>query len=159
MIEKTLVIVKPDGVERGLVGQIMTRFEQAGLKIIALKMMAVKREHAQQHYEAHKDKPFFHELVDFITDGPVVAFVLEGVHAVENARRLVGTTSPHSAPPGTIRGDFAHMSMKYASEFKRGGKNLIHASGTLDEAQKEITLWFSPRELCTYSTVHEKHVF
>ena len=159
MIERSLVIVKPDGVERGLIGEILKRFENAGLKIIGMKMVWIDRKFAEKHYGAHKSKPFFKELVDFITEGPVVAFVLEGVHAVENVRRLVGPTSPHQAAPGTIRGDFAHISMAYASKMGLGGKNIIHASGTLNEAKDEIKLWFSKDELHSYTTVHEKHVF
>ena len=159
MIERSLVIVKPDGVERGLIGEILKRFENAGLKIIGMKMVWIDRKFAEKHYGAHKSKPFFKELVDFITEGPVVAFVLEGVHAVENVRRLVGPTSPHQAAPGTIRGDFAHISMAYASKMGLGGKNIIHASGTLNEAKDEIKLWFAKDELHSYTTVHEKHVF
>ncbi|MBI2654203.1 nucleoside-diphosphate kinase [Candidatus Woesearchaeota archaeon] len=159
MIERSLVIIKPDGVERGLVGEIISRFEHAGLKIVGMKMVWIDRKFAQKHYAAHKSKPFFNELVDFITEGPVVAFVIEGVHAVENVRRLVGHTSPHEAAPGTIRGDFAHLSMAYASKKGSGGKNVIHASGSKKEAEAEIGLWFKKEELHSYSTVHEKHVF
>ena len=159
MIERSLVVIKPDGVERGLVGEIIKRFENAGLKILGIKMVWLDKKFAAEHYKAHKDKSFFNELVDFITEGPVVAMVLEGVHAVDNVRRLVGSTSPHTAPPGTIRGDFAHISMAYASQMGLGGKNLIHASGNLEEAKEEIKLWFSDKELYTYTTVHEKHVF
>ena len=159
MIEKSLVIIKPDGVERGLVGEILKRFENAGLKIIGMKMVWIDKKFAEKHYEAHKAKPFFKELVEFITEGPVVSFVVEGVHAVENARRLVGATSPNEAAPGTIRGDFAHISMAYASKKGLGGKNVIHASGSKQEADAEIKLWFRKEELHTYTTVDEKHVF
>ena len=159
MIERSLVIIKPDGVERSLVGEIIKRFENTGLKIVGMKMVWVDRKFAEQHYKANKSKPFFKELVEFITDGPVVAFVLEGVHAVENVRRLVGATSPHEAAPGTIRGDFAHLSMAYASKKGLGGKNVVHASGSKKEADEEIRLWFTKQELHTYTTVHEKHVF
>lgn len=159
MIEKTLVLIKPDGVERGLVGEIIGRFEKSGLKIVGMKMVWIGRKFAQEHYKVHKSKAFFNELVSFITEGPVVALVMEGVHAVDNVRRLVGTTSPHEAPPGTIRGDMAHISMAYASKKKLGGKNLIHASGTKSEADEEMKLWFGKEEIFNYSTVHEKHVF
>ena len=159
MIERSLLIVKPDGVERSLVGEIIKRFENAGLKIVGMKMVWIDRKFAAEHYKAHKSKAFFNELVDFITEGPVVAFAVEGVHAVHNVRRLVGVTSPHEAAPGTIRGDFAHLSMAYASKKGLGGKNLVHASGSKPEADEEIRLWFSKDELHTYSTVHEKHVF
>ena len=159
MIERSLVIIKPDGVERSLVGEIIKRFENTGLKLVGMKMVWVDKKFAEKHYSAHKSKPFFKELVEFITEGTVVAFVLEGVHAVENARRLVGTTSPHEAAPGTIRGDFAHLSMAYASKKGTGGKNVIHASGSKKEADEEIKLWFKKDELHSYTTVHEKHVF
>ena len=159
MIEKSLVIIKPDGVERGLVGEILKRFENAGLKIVGIKMVWIDKKFAEKHYEAHKAKPFFKELVEFITEGPVVSFVVEGVHAVENARRLVGATSPNEAAPGTIRGDFAHISMAYASKKGLGGKNVIHASDSKQEADAEIKLWFKKEELHSYTTVDEKHVF
>ena len=159
MIERSLLIVKPDGVERSLVGEIIKRFENTGLKIVGMKMVWIDRKFAEQHYKAHKSKPFFKELVEFITEGPVVAVVFEGVHAVENVRRLVGATSPHEASPGTIRGDFAHLSMAYASKKGLGGKNVVHASGSKQEADEEIKLWFTKQELHTYTTVNEKHVF
>ena len=159
MIERSLVIIKPDGVERGLVGEVIKRFENAGLKLVGIKMVWIEKKFAQKHYGAHKAKPFFNELVDFITEGPVVAFVVEGVHAVDNVRRLVGPTSPSEAAPGTIRGDFAHISMAYASKKGSGGKNVIHASGSKSEADEEIKLWFKKDELHSYTTVDEKHVF
>ncbi|MEK6946637.1 MAG: nucleoside-diphosphate kinase [Nanoarchaeota archaeon] len=159
MIERSLLIIKPDGVERSLVGEIIKRFENAGLKIVGMKMVWIDRKFAETHYGVHKAKPFFRELVDFMTESPVVAIVLEGVHAVENVRRLVGTTSPHEAAPGTIRGDYAHISMAYASKKGTGGKNVVHASGSKAEADAEIKLWFKSNELHTYTTVHEKHVF
>ena len=159
MIQRSLVIIKPDGVERGLVGEIIRRFENAGLKIVGMKMVWVDKKFAEEHYKAHRKKPFFKELVEFITEGPVVAFVVEGVHAVNNVRRLVGDTSPYKASPGTIRGDFAHMSMEYASKKGLGGKNVIHASGSKKEADAEIKLWFNKEELHSYKRVDEKHVF
>ena len=159
MIERSLVIIKPDGVERSLVGEIIRRFENTGMKIVGIKMVWIDKKFAEKHYGAHKSKPFFSELVDFITEGPVVAFALEGVHAVNNVRRLVGNTSPSEAAPGTIRGDFAHLSMAYASKKGSGGKNVVHASGSKAEADEEIKLWFKKEELHTYTTVHEKHVF
>jgi nucleoside-diphosphate kinase len=159
MIERSLVIIKPDGVERSLVGEIIKRFENAGLKIVGMKMVWINKKFAERHYGAHESKPFFKELVEFITEGPVVAFAVEGVHAVDNVRRLVGDTSPSKAAPGTIRGDFAHLSMEYASKKGLGGKNVIHASGSKKEADEEIGLWFTKEELHSYKTVHEKHVF
>ncbi len=159
MIERSLVVIKPDGVTRALTGEILKRFEQTGLKIIGLKMAWVPKGFAQKHYKAHAEKLFFKDLVKFLSGGPVVAFVIEGVHAVENARKLVGPTSPSDAAPGTIRGDFAHLSMKYASQTGSGGKNIIHASASLPEAKEEIKLWFTDKELHSYKTVHEQHVF
>ena len=159
MIEKSLIIIKPDGVERGLVGEIIKRFENAGLKVVGMKMAWIDKKFAEEHYKAHKSKSFFKELVEFITEGPVVAFVIEGVHAIANVRRLVGSTSPHEASPGTIRGDFAHMSMTYASKKGLGGKNVIHASGSKKESEEETKLWFKKEEIHSYTTVHEKHVF
>ena len=159
MIERSLVIIKPDGVQRSLVGEILKRFENTGMKLVGMKMVWVDSKFAQEHYKAHSSKPFFKELVDFITEGPVVAFVVEGVHAVDNVRRLVGVTSPHEASPGTIRGDYAHISMAYASKTNQGGKNLIHASGSKKEADEEIKLWFTNKELHSYKTVHQVHVF
>src|SRR3989338_10913160 len=158
MIERSLVLIKPDGVKRTLTGDILKRFEQTCMKIIALKMVWADRNFAGKHYAAHKSKPFFKDLVAFLSVGPVVAFVIEGVHAVSNVRKLVGPTSPSDAPPGTIRGDFAHLSMKYASETGNGGQNIIHASASVEEAKDEIKLWFSPKEIHSYKTVHEAHV-
>ena len=159
MIERSLVIIKPDGVERSLVGEIIKRFENSGLKLVGMKMIWLDKKFAKKHYKAHKSKNFFKELVEFISEGPVVAFVVEGVHAISNTRKIVGLTSPHESPPGTIRGDFAHISMKYASETGKGGKNIIHASSNKKDANYEIKLWFSKEELHSYKTVHEKHVF
>ncbi|MBI2108377.1 nucleoside-diphosphate kinase [Candidatus Woesearchaeota archaeon] len=159
MIERSLIIIKPDGVQRSLVGEIIRRFENTGLKIIGMKMVWADRKFAEEHYKAHKAKPFFKDVVDFITEGPIVALAVQGVHAVDNVRKLVGSTSPHEAMPGTIRGDFAHLSMKYASEKGSGGKNIIHASGSQKEAEQEIKLWFKKNELHSYKTVHEMHVF
>ena len=159
MIERSLVIIKPDGVQRSLVGEVIKRFENSGLKIVGMKMVWLDKKFAEKHYKAHKSKSFFKELVEFISEGPVVAFVVEGVHAITNTRRLIGSTSPHESSPGTIRGDFAHTSMKYASESGKGGKNIIHASGDKKDAQDEIKLWFTKEELHSYNTVHEKHTF
>lgn len=159
MIEKSLIIIKPDSVQRGLVGEILSRFEKMGLKIIGMKMVWVDKKFAEEHYKLHKAKPFFSGLVEFITEGPVVVFVVEGVRAVNNVRKLVGPTSPHEAMPGTIRGDFAHISMDYTSKNGFSGKNVIHASASKKEADAEIKLWFKKEELHSYTTVHEKHVF
>jgi len=157
MIEKTFVAIKPDGVQRGFVGKIIERFENAGLKIIGMKMKWVDPDFAKQHYKAHVEKDFYKNLEKFITEGPVVAIVLEGIHAVETVRKIVGPTEPKAAPPGTIRGDLAHHSYAYSDKKDISVKNIIHAAGTKKEADEEIKLWFSIDELYEYKTVHEKH--
>lgn len=159
MIERTLVLIKPDGVQRGLVGEILQRFEKVGLKIVGVKMRWVDAEFAKKHYVAHVDKPFYPGLELMITEGPVVAMVLEGIHSVKLVRKMVGSTEPQSAAPGTIRGDYAQHSYEFADKAKKAIKNLIHASGTQSEAKKEVELWFTKDELHTYKTVHEVHVF
>lgn len=135
--ERTLVIVKPDGVARGLSGEILRRFERKGLSVVGLKLISVDRALAEKHYAEHKAKPFFPSLVNFITSGPVVVLALEGNGAIEVVRNLVGPTSGLKAPPGTIRGDFA-LSMQ---------NNLIHASDGKESAQRELELWFAASEL------------
>ncbi len=159
MIERSLVLIKPDGVERGLIGKIISRFEDAGLKIAGMKMVWVDKEFSKKHYKAHINKPFYSGLEEFITSGPVVAMVIEGISAVETVRKIVGSTEPKSAQPGTIRGDFAHHSYSYTDKKGIAIKNLIHASGTKEEAKSEISLWFKEEEIHDYKTVHEKHVF
>jgi nucleoside-diphosphate kinase len=136
-MERTLVIVKPDGVQRGLVGEILGRFECRGLKIVALKMMAVGRAHAEEHYAVHKGKFFYEDLVNYISSSPVVACIVEGPHAISVVRAMVGSTRPYEAAAGTIRGDFALA----------GLRNLIHASDAPETAQMEIELWFQPDEI------------
>ncbi len=110
MIERTLVLVKPDGGARGLVGEIISRFESRGLRIVGMKLVCIDKKHAEEHYAIHKDKPFFKGLVGFLTAGPVVAMILEGIAAIDVIRKLTGGTYPNEAAPGTIRGDFAHFS-------------------------------------------------
>ncbi|MFC1691221.1 nucleoside-diphosphate kinase [Nanoarchaeota archaeon] len=158
MIQRTLVLIKPDGVERGVSGEIISRFEKSGLKIVGMKMVWVDKDFAKKHYAAHVEKPFYVGLEDYIVSGPVLAIVLEGVEVIENVRKLVGGTEPKEAPPGTIRGDFAHHSYKHADSKGMAIKNLIHASGNEDDAKAEIDLWFKPDDLHSYKTVHEKHV-
>ena len=138
LIERTLVIVKPDGVARGLVGTLLGRFEQKGLSLVGLKLLIVGRNLAEKHYLEHKDKPFFGSLVSFIGSGPAVVAALEGRSAVEVVRNLIGPTSGIKAPPGTIRGDFA-LSVQ---------NNLVHASDSQESAKKELALWFQEGELC-----------
>lgn len=159
LMERTLVLIKPDGVQRGLVGRIIQRFEDAGLKMVGVKMRWIDRDFAKKHYSAHVTKSMYKYLEDFIVSGPVLSMVLEGISAVETVRKIVGSTEPKSAMPGTIRGDFAQHSYLYADSKNIAIKNLIHASGNLEEAKQEVALWFSKDELHTYKTVHEVHVF
>ncbi len=159
MIQRTLVVLKPDAVKRQVVGQIISRFERAGLKIVGMKMVWIDKEFSKKHYAEHVDKPFYKFLETMITEGPVIAMVIEGVHGVEIVRKLVGPTEPRKAPPGTIRGDFAMHSAEYADKKGIAVKNLIHASSDIEAAKREIALWFSDDELFNYETVNEKHVF
>ena len=138
-MERTLVLVKPDGVQRGLVGEILARFERKGLKVVGLRMLDVSRPMAEQHYAVHAGKHFYDGLVEFITSGPVAAVALEGPDAITTVRRLVGTTMPNEAEPGTIRGDLGIS----------GLRNLIHASDAPETAAAELDLWFAD-ELVDY---------
>ncbi|MBW2966365.1 nucleoside-diphosphate kinase [Candidatus Woesearchaeota archaeon] len=162
MIEKTLVLLKTDAVERGLIGRIIERFENAGLKIIGMKMQWIDEKFAKRHYTEDIAKRRGEHvrawLLQYITEGPVVAMVLEGLHAIETVRKIVGPTEPRTAAPGTIRGDFALVSYDFADKKKKAIRNLIHASGNKKDAEHEIKLWFEPEELHSYETVHEKHV-
>jgi nucleoside-diphosphate kinase len=140
-MERTLVLVKPDGVQRGLVGEIISRFEKTGLKLVALKMLRMDKEMAGKHYAIHQGQPFFEGLVSFITSSPLIAAVFEGNNAVEVARKTMGATDPVKAAPGTIRGDLA-LDI---------GRNVVHGSDSLENAQKEISLFFSPKEIVSYN--------
>jgi len=161
-IQKTLIIFKPDTMQRGLVGEILTRFERVGLKIVATKMFAPDKAHFHKHYEdigkmiTRRGETIFNITLEMMTQGPVVAMVLEGVEAVALVRKMVGPTEPKSAAPGTIRGDFSHMSYGYADTEGKGIPNLIHASGDEDEAEKEIKHWFSDSEIFDYHALNEK---
>lgn len=146
--ERTFVMVKPDGVQRGFIGEVIGRFERRGLKLIAAKFMSLSREHAQQHYAALKDKPFFPGLIQFITSGPVLAMVWEGPGAIAKVRAAMGATNPADAAPGTIRADLA----------VDVGRNIVHGSDGPETAQAEIALWFSPSELVTYERTIEPWV-
>ncbi len=157
MIEKTLILIKPDGVERGLVGKVIERFENVGLKIIGMKMVWVDAEFSKKHYKALIEKPFYKGLEDFIISGPVVALALEGVSAIKLVRKMVGETEPMTALPGTIRGDFSHHTYKYTDDKGIAIKNIIHASGDKEDAKAEIGLWFNEKELHSYEVLHEKH--
>lgn len=139
-LQRTLLLVKPDGVQRQLVGRVISRFEERGLKIVGLKLVRVDRQLAEQHYAVHRDKPFFAGLVEFITSGPLVAAVLEGPNAIAIVRAMNGATRPHEAAPGSIRGDLAVET----------AQNLVHASDSPETAAAELALWFQPGELLDY---------
>lgn len=190
--ERTLVFLKPDGVQRGLVGEVIRRFERAGLKLVGVKMVWPTRDLLDRHYP--KDEKFLTTigtktreafasygldvkretgtddlleigqqvrgwLIAYVSSGPVVAFVVEGIHAVSTVRKLVGDTLPFRAAPGTIRGDFAIDSPTVANLEKRPVRNLVHASGTVEEAAVEIGLWFRPIELCEYDRADDEAMF
>ena len=139
--ERTLVLVKPDGVQRGIAGEIISRLERTGLQIIGLKLMQISDDLASQHYGEHHGKPFYQGLVSFITSSPVIALVLEGPSAVSTTRKIMGATNPADSAPGTIRGDFG-VDM---------GRNLIHGSANLEDAVREVSLFFNDSELTDYS--------
>ncbi|MBR9678907.1 MAG: nucleoside-diphosphate kinase [Nanoarchaeota archaeon] len=149
-MQQTLVLIKPDGVQRGLIGEIIKRFEQRGLKIIGLKLVWVDEKFAEKHYEEHTGKPFFKELTSFLMEGPVTAIVLEGKQCIKFVRKIVGNTKPQDAIPGTIRGDFAH-------NLGPGGRNMIHASANEPDAKKEIKLWFNNKEIFDYLRADQSH--
>ena len=139
-MERTFLMIKPDGVQRGLVSNIMGRFETKGFTLVGMKFMAVSRELAEKHYDVHRERPFFAGLVDFITSGPVVAMVWEGDGVIASARKIIGATKPLEADPGTIRGDLGVTV----------GRNIIHGSDAPETAQAEIALWFSDAELVSW---------
>ncbi len=148
MIERTLVLVKPDGMTRGLVGEVVSRFEAKGLKLAGLKMVHMDEQMAHKHYSAHVGKPFFAGLVEYITALPIVAMVLEGPNAIGNVRALVGATDPSKALPGTIRGDLA-LDIS---------NNLVHGSDGPESASKEISLFFSDSEVFSWNRPQEKYI-
>jgi nucleoside-diphosphate kinase len=139
-LQRTLLLVKPDGVQRQLVGRVLARFEDRGLKLVGLKLVQVDRALAEQHYAVHRDRPFFKGLVEFITSGPLVAAALEGPNAIAIVRAMNGATRPHEAAPGSIRGDFAVET----------AQNLVHASDSPETAASELALWFTADELVSY---------
>lgn len=161
-IEKTLIIFKPDALQRGIMGEILTRFERAGLKIVGMKMLLPGQDHYYFHYEdigkmiTRRGEQAFNNNLKCMLEGPVVAAVLEGVEAIAVVRKLVGSTEPKTALAGTIRGDYCHMSYGRADSIERGIPNLIHASGDIDDAEKEIKHWFSESELYDYQVLNEK---
>ncbi len=147
-LERTYVMVKPDGVQRGLVGEIVGRFEKKGLKLVGLKLINITEEMAKQHYAEHAHRNFFGELVEFITASPVAAMVLEGENAVALCRGMMGATKAEEAAPGTIRGDFAMYT----------GKNLIHGSDSIESAQREIEIFFKPEEMVEWDLDSRKWI-
>jgi nucleoside-diphosphate kinase len=160
-LERTLIILKPDAIKRGLVGEILSRFERAGLKIVGAKMLAPDYDHFFHHYEdisqmvTRRGKEAFEMTLEMMQESPVIAFVLEGLSAISLVRKMVGDTEPQKALPGTIRGDYAHISIEHANSAGVSVANVIHASGNAEEAQKEIAHWFSESELFEYETLHE----
>lgn len=148
MMERTFLMVKPDGVQRNLTGEIVNRFESKGFKLVGAKLMMVTEELANEHYGEHKERPFFGELVDFITSGPVFAMVWEGEGVIAKARLIMGATNPEESAPGTIRGDFA----------VNVGQNIIHGSDSAESAKREIGLFFNEAELVDYDKVIDRWV-
>ncbi|AZV44139.1 MULTISPECIES: nucleoside-diphosphate kinase [Peribacillus] len=148
-MERTFLMVKPDGVQRNLIGEIVSRFEKKGFQLVGAKLMQISQELAEQHYGEHKERPFFGELVDFITSGPVFAMVWEGENVIATARQMMGATNPKDAAPATIRGDFAATV----------GKNIIHGSDSPESAVREIGLFFKEEEVVEYSKLISEWVY
>ncbi|PIN07533.1 Nucleoside diphosphate kinase [Handroanthus impetiginosus] len=147
-VEETYIMIKPDGVQRGLVGEIISRFEKKGFKLTGLKLFQCPTELAQEHYKDLQSKPFFPKLINYITSGPVVCMAWEGVGVVASARKLIGATNPLNAEPGTIRGDLAVQT----------GRNVVHGSDSPENGKREIALWFKEGELCDWTPVQEPWV-
>ncbi len=143
--ERTFVMIKPDSVQRGLIGEIISRFERKGIKIVAMKMVSVSRKFAEEHYAVHRGKPFFEPTVNFIISSPVVAVVLEGNNVIGLVRGMMGKTDPQEAELGTIRGDFGQFI----------GRNIVHGSDSAETAEFEINLWFKPEEIVDYKRIDE----
>jgi nucleoside-diphosphate kinase len=148
-MERSLVLVKPDGVERGLIGEVINRLERRGLRLTAAKFLEVSKELAETHYAIHKGKPFYRSLIEYITSAPVMAMVWEGPNAVAAIRQTMGATRPTEAAPGSVRHDFA----------LEIGRNLTHASDTIENSVKEITLWFKPDELVNWKREIDRWIF
>lgn len=168
--QRTLILIKPDGVTRNLVGKIIMRFEDAGLKIVGMKMVWADEEFARKHYRSDLDERYKEveikygrnirtELVTYLKEGPVIAMVLEGVEAISVARKITGSTYPNESLPGTIRGDFSHISKDFANENNIMVRNLIHASSDEKDAEIEIQIWFNEKELHSYKTVYDMICF
>ncbi|HAQ08743.1 MAG TPA: nucleoside-diphosphate kinase [Bacillus bacterium] len=148
-MEKTYLMVKPDGVQRNLIGEVVARFEKKGFQLVGGKLINIPRELAEEHYGEHKERPFFGELVDFITSGPVFAMVWQGENVIATARQMMGSTNPKDAAPGTIRGDFGVTV----------GKNIIHGSDSPESAEREIGLFFKQEELAEYSKLMNDWIY
>ena len=148
-MERTFLMLKPDAVQRNLIGEVVSRIERKGLKIVGAKLMTVPRSLAETHYSEHQGKPFYEGLVSFITSAPVFAMVVEGEDAVDVSRHIIGETNPSEAAPGTIRGDFGLTI----------GRNIIHGSDSTESADKEINLWFNPEELSDYTANNEAWLY
>ncbi|MDS0256476.1 nucleoside-diphosphate kinase [Thermoplasmatales archaeon AK] len=148
-LEQTLILIKPDGVRRRLIGRIVSRFEEKGFRIIAMKMLNLERKQAETHYNVHRSKPFFEDLVRYITSGPIVAMILEGNNAISVTRLMCGSTDGSKAQPGTIRGDFSQSIEK----------NIIHASDSPESYQHEVKIFFSPEEIMNFQYGDEHHIF
>lgn len=160
-MERTLIILKPDAVKRGIVGEVLSRFERAGLKIVGMKMLQPNYDQYYHHYEnigkmiSRRGQEAFDITLEFMEEGPVIACVLEGINSAALVRKMVGDTEPLNAAPGTIRGDYAHMGFEHSNKEQVGVPNIIHASGDAKEAEQEIAHWFPESELFKYETVHE----
>lgn len=162
MVERTLVLLKPDAVQRSISGRILQRFEDAGFKIIGMKMVWADKDFAKKHYfdlEQKAGAAIFKITTDYLAEGPVIAIVLEGHSAVEIVRKMVGVTNPRESAPGTIRGDFTNQTREYTNEKVVALRNLVHASGKPSEAEMEIKLWFTNKELHSYKNVNDFHLY
>ena len=162
LVQRSLVVFKPDAVQRGIVGEILSRCERVGLKIVGCKMVNPDKDHYYTHYEgisrmiSRKGQEAFDVTLEFMVSGPVIAMVLEGIEAVPLVRKIVGPTEPKTAEMGTVRGDYSHMSFGYSNSKKIGVPNLIHASGSLEEAKREVDHWFKVSEMYEYEDVVDK---
>lgn len=148
-LERTYIMIKPDGVQRGFVGEIITRFEKKGFKLLALKLFSPTKQLLEEHYKDLKEKPFFPKLLEYMLMGPVVCMVWQGREVVKTGRKMLGATNPLNSEPGTIRGDYCIES----------GRNIIHGSDSVESAEREIKLWFKPEELQTYNKDNEKWLY
>lgn len=160
-LERTLVLLKPDAIHRGIVGEIIERFERIGVKMVGLKLLVSEKDTAEKHYTEdlakRRGKAIRELMINMLLSGPIIAMVFEGVDVVEVVRKIVGVTEPKAAAPGTIRGDYTHVSYEYADRKKIGVFNLIHASATPEEAAVEISVWFKPEELVKHKPLYTRY--